>query len=99
VDDRARVTLSACIGAAAGGLVGFLLFTDRGRRVREDFGAQLASIGEEFGRVNGAVDSLRAAAGSGWGRLSSLVADLLRSAAAPVDLADEEEAGPAPRFH
>ena len=31
MDDRARIALSMGIGAAVGGFVGFLLFTDRGR--------------------------------------------------------------------
>ena len=44
MDDRSRIALSMGIGAALGGFVGFLLFTDRGRAFRQELEPQL----EEF---------------------------------------------------
>jgi hypothetical protein len=49
----------AILGAAAGAAAGFLMFTERGRRMREDFGPELDSLAREAGKLRAAVDQIR----------------------------------------
>jgi hypothetical protein len=99
VDDRARVALSTCVGATVGGLVGFLLFTERGRRLREEIGAELGAFDEDLGRLQGAFGSLRGAAGNGWRAVSSFVSELARRSYEASDPSEERPPDQTLRFH
>ena len=48
MDDRTSILLSALAGAVVGGCVGYLLFTDEGRRLREDLEPKLADLVAEL---------------------------------------------------
>jgi hypothetical protein len=65
MDDRARITLSMAIGAAVGGFVGFLLFTDRGRAFRQELEPQLEQFMGEAQRLSAAFDKTRKAVKDG----------------------------------
>jgi hypothetical protein len=78
MDDRARIALSMGIGAAIGGFVGFLLFTDRGRAFRRDLEPQLDGLMNEAQRLSVAFDRTRRAVKDG-------LATLTPSDAAPDD--------------
>ena len=52
MDDRARIALGMGIGAAVGGFVGFLLFTDRGRAFRQELEPQLEQLFASVGQVS-----------------------------------------------
>jgi hypothetical protein len=70
MDDRARITLSMGIGAAVGGFVGFLLFTDRGRSFRKELEPQLEEFFGEAQRLTAAFDRTRKAVKDGLASMS-----------------------------
>jgi hypothetical protein len=65
MDDRARIALSMGLGAALGGLTGFLLFTDRGRAFRRELEPQLEEFFQEAQRLTAAFDRTRKAVKDG----------------------------------
>jgi hypothetical protein len=70
MDDRARIALGMGIGAALGGFVGFLLFTDRGRAFRQELEPQLEQIFGEAQRLSTAFDKTRRAVKDGLATLT-----------------------------
>jgi hypothetical protein len=73
VDDRARILLSVCIGAAVGGLVGFVGFTESGRRFRQQIGPQLESLVDDTQRLRQTFDRVGSAALDTWQSVSHIV--------------------------
>jgi gas vesicle protein len=65
MDDRARIALGIGIGAALGGFVGFLMFTDRGRAFRQEMEPQLEQLFGEAQRLGAAFDKTRRAVKDG----------------------------------
>jgi gas vesicle protein len=51
VNDRTPVVLGALAGALVGGLAGYLLFTERGRRLREDLEPRVRDVLTELSRA------------------------------------------------
>ena len=72
MDERARVLLTTCIGAVAGGVWGWLYMTETGRRVRDQIEPKLDDFVSELTRVRGTVDKARAAASEGWRSLNDV---------------------------
>jgi hypothetical protein len=70
MDDRSRIALSMGIGAALGGFVGFLLFTDRGRAFRQELEPQLENLFGEAQRLTAAFDRTRRAVKDGLATLT-----------------------------
>ena len=71
MDDRARIALGMGIGAAVGGFVGFLLFTDRGRSFRQELDPQLEEFFGEAQRLTTAFDRTRKAVKDGLATLKT----------------------------
>ena len=71
MDDRARIALGMGIGAAVGGFVGFLLFTDRGRSFRQELEPQLEEFFGEAQRLTTAFDRTRKAVKDGLATLKT----------------------------
>ena len=71
MDDRARIALGMGIGAALGGFVGFLLFTDRGRAFRQELEPQLEQLFGEAERLTTAFDKTRRAVKDGLATLKT----------------------------
>ncbi len=69
MDDRARIALSMAVGAAVGGFVGFLLFTERGRTFRRELEPQLEDMFGEAQRLTAAFDRTRRAVKDGLATL------------------------------
>jgi hypothetical protein len=69
MDDRSRIALSMGVGAALGGFVGFLLFTDRGRSFRRELEPQLEELFGEAQRLTTAFDRTRKAVKDGLATL------------------------------
>jgi hypothetical protein len=65
VDDRSRVLLATIIGAAAGGLLGYLYLTEQGRHVRRQIDPWLDDVMDELQRMRGTVDKAREATAEG----------------------------------
>ena len=80
MDDRARIALSMGIGAAVGGFVGFLLFTDRGRTFRRELEPQLEDFFGEAQRLTAAFDKTRKAVKDGLATLNNPTGDAPRAA-------------------
>ena len=72
MDERSRVLISACIGAVAGGVWGYLYLTESGRNLREQIEPRLDDLIGEMTRVRGTVDKARSAANEGWRSLSDI---------------------------
>ena len=66
MNERSAVMLGALAGAVAGGLVGYLFFTERGRLLREDIEPRIADLLTEVGRARDAASRARDAATEGW---------------------------------
>lgn len=65
VSDRMPIFLGALAGAIVGGAAGYLLFTEAGRRLRDDLEPQLVNLLTELGRTrDAAVGAREAIAGS-----------------------------------
>jgi len=59
VEDRTSILIGALAGAVIGGAVGYLLFTERGRRLREDLEPRIMDVIAELGRARAAADVAR----------------------------------------
>jgi len=51
VEDRTAIWLGALAGAIIGGAAGYLLFTERGRRLRADLEPRILDLITELGRA------------------------------------------------
>jgi len=64
------------VGAALGGIVGFLFFTESGRRVRAEVGPKLEDLLDGTRELAGHLETFRDVAGQGWQSVSRLVTDV-----------------------
>ena len=76
MDERSRILLSACLGALAGGVAGYLFLTDDGRRVRERLEPGMDDVLRELRSLRAAADKARMAVNEGL----EAVEDLRRGA-------------------
>jgi gas vesicle protein len=83
VDDRGRIALSIGLGALLGGVAGFLVFTRRGRELREDFAPRLDELLTEVDNLRTTFDRARVAVADGVKSFNSLVSDESASSPAP----------------
>jgi len=72
VEDRARVLLSACLGALIGGVAGYLFLTDEGRRLRERLEPGMDDLLREMRHLRSAAEKARMAAAEGVMTFSEL---------------------------
>jgi hypothetical protein len=72
VDERSRVLMATIVGAALGGVYGWLYLTENGRRVREQIEPKLDDFIGEITRVRGTVEKARSAANEGWRSLNEI---------------------------
>ncbi len=72
MDERSRVLLATCLGAAAGGVWGWLYMTENGRRVRDQIEPKLDDFLHEIQRMRGTVDKARSVASEGWRSLNDV---------------------------
>jgi gas vesicle protein len=78
VNERSMLVVGALLGAAAGTVTGFLLFTERGRQLRQDLEPELENLFREAGKLKAAleqvrdgVSGLRSSGGDAWPRRSA----------------------------
>lgn len=72
VDERSRVLLATCMGAAIGGVWGWLYLTEQGRRVRDQIEPKLDDFMRELTRMRSTVEKARTAANEGWRSLGEM---------------------------
>jgi len=61
VEDRTKVLLASLVGAAAGGVLGYLYLTEGGQRFRGRIEPQIDDFVDELRRLKRTVDKARAA--------------------------------------
>jgi hypothetical protein len=66
VEDRSRIAVSVLVGAALGGMLGYLLFTEGGRRARNSLRGQLEGLVDDASRFSGSIEKMRGVATEGW---------------------------------
>ena len=65
MEDRARVLMSACLGALIGGVAGYLFLTEDGRRLRERLEPGMDDLLREMRHLRSAAEKARMAAAEG----------------------------------
>ena len=86
MDERSRVLMSALLGAALGGVAGYLYLTEQGRRVRAQIEPTLDGIAAELQRARATGEKVREVARDGQRTLNDLVGeDRVRSAWEPTE--------------
>ena len=81
MDERSRVLMSALLGAAVGGVTGYLYLTEQGRRVRGQIVPALDTIAAELERARDTGQKVREVAREGQRTLNDLIGeDRVRSA-------------------
>jgi len=73
-----RVALSALLGAALGGVIGYVLFTEHGERLRARYRPHLEGVLDDALQVQGSLAKL-----GGWSALAGLVSRWRRGGAEP----------------
>ncbi len=73
MDDRGRIGLAIGFGAAIGGTIGYLLFTDQGRDLRYRLEPRVQDLLREMDELSRTFDRARAAAIEGWQSFSKLM--------------------------
>lgn len=96
MNDRSVIALSILAGAVLGGAAGFLLLTDRGRRLRHELGPQLDELVAEARRLQEAVARVRETAAEGWRSVADFVGDLGEAAADGGEVTPARTAGRGP---
>ena len=80
MDERSRVLLSALLGAALGGVIGYLYLTEQGRHVRGQIDPTLDGIVAELERARATGEKVREVAREGQRTLNDLVGRQRRAA-------------------
>ena len=73
--DCRRTMVAAALGSLAGGAVGYLFFTERGRAFRRRLEPALADLAQELGQLRGALTRASSVAGPGWRILHDVMSD------------------------
>ena len=68
-----QVLAATLVGAALGGVAGFLFFTDRGRQVRREIQPALEDFVRELSSLRGTVQRAADVAGESWRLLNDMV--------------------------
>ena len=79
MDDRGRIGLAIGLGAVIGGAVGYLLFTERGRELRDNLEPRLQDLLTEIDQLTHTFERARAAAVEGWQSFSKLAQEETRT--------------------
>ncbi len=75
MNDQSRVVVASLAGAVVGAVVGFLYFTDGGRRLRDELEPRLDEVGQEIRKLRSTVTKAQAVASEGWRSLNELIGD------------------------
>ena len=76
--DTNRVCFASMLGAALGGMWGYLYLTESGRQFRMQLEPRIDDFLNEVHRMQGTVHKARAAAGDSWASLQEIANDVSR---------------------
>lgn len=76
MSDRSRIAMSILAGAAIGGIAGFLMFTERGRRVRSEIQPHLDDLSREVQNLQELALRVRDTATESWKQMETFVGEL-----------------------
>jgi hypothetical protein len=82
--DRSRIALCAVVGAVAGGLGAFFLFTDTGRRARAELAPRLDDLAKDVRRLGELAQRIRDVAAQSRGQVETFVSELVERGGAGV---------------
>jgi hypothetical protein len=74
-DDGSKVVLAAVVGAALGGLAGYLFLTERGRQLRRDVDLRLGAFADDLASLQATVARVGAATENGARIVRSVAED------------------------
>ena len=75
MNDQSRVLVASLAGAVVGAVVGFLYFTDSGRRLRAELEPRLEEVRQEIRKARSTVTKAQEVASEGWRSLNELIAE------------------------
>ena len=87
MDSRSRLIWSIVAGAAVGGALGFLFFTDDGKKLRSRLEPHVGDLLDEVGRWRGTIDKVKTAADEGRRSVAGLVDEFQKQKTAWSDVA------------
>jgi gas vesicle protein len=79
MNDPSRVLVASLAGAVVGAVVGFLYFTDGGRRLRDELEPRLDDVAKEIRRLRSTVTKAQAVANEGRRSLNELIGERQQS--------------------
>jgi len=84
VNDRQREIIAAAVGAVAGGIAGYVLFTERGRELRRRMEPALEDFAHELVQLRGTVNRALGVASEGWHVINEALGDRGQTGAFPT---------------
>jgi hypothetical protein len=74
-EDNSRTVMATLVGAVVGGAVGYLFFTDPGRRLRRQLEPALEDVARELSSFRGTVQKAAGVANEGWKLLNEALGE------------------------
>ena len=84
MNNRQREIIAAAVGAVAGGMAGYMLFTERGRELRRRLEPALEDFAHELAQLRGTVRRAIGVASQGWNAIDDTLGDRGHTGAFPT---------------
>jgi len=84
VNNRQREIIAAAVGAVAGGMAGYMLFTERGRELRRQLEPALEDFAHELAQLRGTLRRAIGVASQGWNAIDETLGDRGHTGAFPT---------------
>jgi hypothetical protein len=75
VTESNRALIAATVGAVAGGIAGYMLFTERGRELRRRLEPAIEDLARELVHLRGTVNRAMGVASEGWAVLNDTLGE------------------------
>ena len=75
MNETSRALTAAAVGAVVGGLAGYVLFTDRGRTLRQQLEPALGDVMHELDQLMGTLTKAAGVASESWKLLSEALGE------------------------
>ena len=75
MNDRQKAIVAATVGAVAGGIAGYMLFTERGRELRRKLEPALEDFAHELVQLRGTVNRAVGVASQGWNVINEAIGE------------------------